>query len=146
MSFHRRVGKRITLTNSNRTAMRNISEFNHGLVLSNDSLIDDKLFEVRIDEKVSFFFVCVKERKLELKLQIHGWSGSIEIGVTTINPETVELPACATKLRSGTWVMSGISVLKDGNSLVEYYGTDLDKLKEGDRIGVMKTSQVCFVT
>lgn len=37
--------------------------------------------------------------------------------------------------------MSGISVLKDGNSLVEYYGTDLDKLKEGDRIGVMKTSQ-----
>lgn len=56
MSFHRRCGKRITLTNNNRTAMRNISEFNHGLVLSNNSLIDDKLFEVRIDEKVSFFF------------------------------------------------------------------------------------------
>lgn len=37
--------------------------------------------------------------------------------------------------------MSGISVLKDGNSLVEYYGTDLDKLNVGDRIGVLRTSQ-----
>lgn len=37
--------------------------------------------------------------------------------------------------------MSGISVLKDGVSLVEYYGTDLDKLNEGDRIGVLRTAQ-----
>lgn len=37
--------------------------------------------------------------------------------------------------------MSGISVLKDGNSLFEYYGTDLDKLNVGDRIGVMRTAQ-----
>lgn len=33
--------------------MRNISEFNHGLVLSAEPLQDDVLFEVRIDEKVS---------------------------------------------------------------------------------------------
>lgn len=52
-SFHRRCGKRITLANNNRTAMRNISEFNHGLVLSSEPLKDDVLFEVRIDEKVS---------------------------------------------------------------------------------------------
>lgn len=37
--------------------------------------------------------------------------------------------------------MSGISVLKDGNSLVEYYGTDLDKLNEGDRVGVLRSAQ-----
>ncbi|XP_058464925.1 neuralized-like protein 4 [Malaya genurostris] len=123
MSFHRRCGKRITLANSNRTAMRNISEFNHGLVLSGETLQDDVLFEVRIDEK------------------IHAWSGSIEIGVTTVNPETTELPPCATKLRNGTWVMSGISVLKDGLSLMEYYGSDLDKLGEGDRVGVLRTAQ-----
>lgn len=36
--------------------------------------------------------------------------------------------------------MSGVSVLKDGNSLVEYYGTDLDKLNVGDKIGVLRTS------
>lgn len=52
MDFHRRCGKRITLTNNNRTAMRNISEFNHGLVLSADPLVDDVLFQVQIDEKV----------------------------------------------------------------------------------------------
>lgn len=36
--------------------------------------------------------------------------------------------------------MSGNSVLKDGNLLVDYYGMDLDKLEEGDRIGVMRTT------
>lgn len=38
-------------------------------------------------------------------------------------------------------LMAGISILKDGCSLVEAYGIDLDKLKEGDRVGVMRTSQ-----
>ena len=31
--------------------------------------------------------------------------------------------------------------LKDGRSINENYGTDLDKLEEGDRVGVVKTSQ-----
>lgn len=37
--------------------------------------------------------------------------------------------------------MSGNSILKDGNLLVECYGTDLDKLTVSDRIGVMRTSK-----
>lgn len=37
--------------------------------------------------------------------------------------------------------MSGNSVLKDGNLLLECYGTDLDKLNVSDRIGVMRTSK-----
>lgn len=61
--------------------------------------------------------------------------------MTTSNPESTELPACASKLKNGTWIMSGISVLKDGQSLMEYYGNDLDKLAEGDRVGVMRTSK-----
>lgn len=65
----------------------------------------------------------------------------MEIGITTSNPETVELPSCPTKMRNGTWVMSGISVLKDGIGLIEFYGTDLDSLSEGDRVGVVRTSQ-----
>ncbi|XP_053680569.1 neuralized-like protein 4 [Anopheles nili] len=123
MVFHRRCGKRITLSNGNRTAMRNVSEFNHGLVLSAEPLQDDALFEVRIDEK------------------IQAWSGSIEIGVTTVNPESTELPPCAMKLRNTTWVMSGISVLNDGLLLVESYGLDLEKLGEGDRVGVQRTAR-----
>lgn len=59
--FHPRCGKRVTLSNNNRTAKRNITEFNHGLVLSAEPLKVDVLFEVRIDEKVA------------------SWSGSIEV-------------------------------------------------------------------
>ena len=51
------------------------------------------------------------------------------------------MPACATKLKNGTWIMSGISVLKDGNSLMEIYGADLDKLSEGDKVAVVRTHQ-----
>jgi hypothetical protein len=39
-------------------------------------------------------------------------------------------------------IMTGNSVLKDGRAVVEVYGIDLDKLTEGDRIGVMRTAQV----
>ena len=30
---------------------------------------------------------------------------------------------------------------QDGRSINENYGTDLDKLEEGDRVGVLRTSQ-----
>lgn len=52
MAFHRRCGSRIQLSNFNRTARRNVSDFNHGLVFSAEPLSDDTLFEVRIDETV----------------------------------------------------------------------------------------------
>lgn len=39
-------------------------------------------------------------------------------------------------------IMLGQGVLRDGRSLHEAYGCDLDKLVEGDRVGVMRTSQV----
>lgn len=52
MSFHRRCGSRIHLTNLNRTARRNINDFNHGIVLSAEPMVDDVWFQVRIDEKV----------------------------------------------------------------------------------------------
>lgn len=61
MAFHSKCGKKITLTNNNRTAKRMVTEFNHGLVLSAEPLKDDVLFEVRIDQKVA------------------SWSGSIEV-------------------------------------------------------------------
>ena len=36
--------------------------------------------------------------------------------------------------------MSGNTILKDGRSINENYGTDLDKLEEQDRVGVVRTS------
>jgi neuralized-like protein 4 len=37
-------------------------------------------------------------------LQISSWSGSVEIGVTTCDPDSLEFPSSATDLRDGSWV------------------------------------------
>ncbi|CAH2034233.1 unnamed protein product, partial [Iphiclides podalirius] len=123
MRFHRRCGDRVTLLHGNLTAVRNFVEFNHGLILSEEPLIDDIMFEVCIDRKVNV------------------WNGSLEIGVTTLDPEYMELPATATKLRNTAWIMSGSSVVRDGNTFVSSYGPELDTLHEGDCVGVMRTSK-----
>ncbi|XP_012271059.1 neuralized-like protein 4 isoform X2 [Orussus abietinus] len=120
--FHRRCGDRVYLINNNCTAVRNFSEYNYGLVLSAEPLKDDELFEVRIDKKLI------------------SWSGSIEIGATSCDPETTELPACATNLRHGTWIMTSSGIVYDGEPVVELYGTDPDTLEEGHTLGVMRTS------
>ncbi|XP_026761342.2 neuralized-like protein 4 [Galleria mellonella] len=123
MRFHRRCGERVTLFNNNSTAIRNFVEFNHGLILSAEPLRDDIIFEICIDRKVNV------------------WNGSLEIGVTTLDPEYMELPATATKLRNTAWIMSGSSIVKDGVTLVNSYGPELDTLREGDSLGVMRTNK-----
>ncbi|KAH3780042.1 hypothetical protein DPMN_157852, partial [Dreissena polymorpha] len=122
--FHERTGTLVTLSNDNRTAQRShpTQEFNNGVVLSATALRDDQVFEVKIDKKVN------------------SWSGSIEIGVTLCDPDSLTFPISATGFRDGTWVMSGSSVLKDGHSMIEEYGSDLDQLSEGDIVGVMRSS------
>uniref|UniRef100_A0A3Q0SCH3 Neuralized-like protein 4 n=1 Tax=Amphilophus citrinellus TaxID=61819 RepID=A0A3Q0SCH3_AMPCI len=122
---HKRIGKLIGLSNSNRTARRNqpVQEFNHGLVLSKEPLRDRDVFTVRIDKKVN------------------SWSGSIEIGVTALDPATLDFPSSATGLKGGSWIVSGCSVLRDGRSVLEEYGRDLDQLAEGDRVGIQRSSR-----
>ncbi|XP_031441146.1 neuralized-like protein 4 isoform X2 [Clupea harengus] len=123
--LHPRSGKLIGLSNSNRTAQRNqpVQEFNHGLVLSREPLRDRDVFTVRIDKKVN------------------SWSGSIEIGVTALDPAALDFPSSATGLKGGSWIVSGCSVLKDGRSVLEEYGRDLDQLAEGDRVGIQRDSR-----
>ena len=125
--FHPRCGQLVSLSKDNRTASRShaTQEFNHGLVFSAGALEDNQMVEVRIDKK------------------IHSWSGSIEMGITQCDPNLLEVPfpSSATELREGTWIMSGNSILRDGRSINENYGTDLDKLEEGDKVGVLRTAQ-----
>uniref|UniRef100_I3JRV3 Neuralized-like protein 4 n=1 Tax=Oreochromis niloticus TaxID=8128 RepID=I3JRV3_ORENI len=123
--LHPRSGKLIGLSNSNRTARRNqpVQEFNHGLVLSKEPLRDRDVFTVRIDKKVN------------------SWSGSIEIGVTALDPAALDFPSSATGLKGGSWIVSGCSVLRDGRSVLEEYGRDLDQLAEGDRVGIQRSSR-----
>ena len=72
--------------------------------------------------------------------QVSQWSGSLEIGVTATDPSSTALPPSATGLRASTWLLSGCSVLRDGRTLTENYGRDLDLLREGERVGVMRTA------
>lgn len=71
---------------------------------------------------------------------MQSWSGSIEIGVTACDPDSLVFPTSATGFREGTWVFSGCSVMCDGHTIVDEYCLDLDQLTEGDRVGVMRTS------
>ena len=67
------------------------------------------------------------------------WSGSIEVGITTHNPSTLEFPATMTNEASGTMMMSGIGILTNGKGTRREYGDfNLDELNEGDRIGMMR--------
>ncbi|KAJ8401739.1 hypothetical protein AAFF_G00377100 [Aldrovandia affinis] len=66
------------------------------------------------------------------------WAGSIEIGVTTHNPAYLQLPSTMTNLRSGTWMMTGNGVMHNGTTILDEYGHNLDGLKAGDTVGVVR--------
>lgn len=74
-------------------------------------------------------------------MQVNSWSGSIEIGVTALDPAGLDFPSSATGLKGGSWIVSGCSVLRDGRSVLEEYGRDLDQLSEGDRVGIQRSSR-----
>ncbi|KAM7309654.1 neuralized-like protein 4 [Ixodes scapularis] len=125
LRFHLRCGALVHLSNGNRTAERRkpADEFNNGVVMTHRALRDDEWFEIRIDELVN------------------KWSGSIELGVTTHNPDTLDFPATMTNMRSGTIMMSGSGILTNGKGSRREYGNyNLDELHEGDRIGVVRKS------
>ncbi|TKS92863.1 Neuralized-like protein 4 [Collichthys lucidus] len=157
--LHPRSGKLIGLSNSNRTARRNqpVQEFNHGLVLSKEPLKDRDVFTVRIDKKVNNNSSSSSRSRsggggrsgarsccCRFCCSFHGvnsWSGSIEIGVTALDPAALDFPSSATGLKGGSWIVSGCSVLRDGRSVLEEYGRDLDQLAEGDRVGIQRSSR-----
>ncbi len=67
------------------------------------------------------------------------WSGSIEVGITTHNPGTLDFPSTMTNARSGTMMVSGCGILTNGRGTRREYGDfNLDELCEGDRIGMTR--------
>ncbi|GLD70881.1 neuralized-like protein 4 isoform X1 [Lates japonicus] len=97
----------------------------------------------------SFAYICwaeVSPRRrfcppAALFTRVNSWSGSIEIGVTALDPAALDFPSSATGLKGGSWIVSGCSVLRDGRSVLEEYGRDLDQLAEGDRVGIQRSSR-----
>ena len=95
-------------------------DFNFGVVLTSRPLKPNEIFEVRLDKMVS------------------KWAGSIEIGVTTHAPNSLDFPSTMTNIRSGTWMMTGNGVMHNGTTVIDDYGQNLDKLKVGDRVAVVR--------
>lgn len=125
LHFHMRCGSLVNLSANNRTAERRrpLDEFNNGVVMTHRPLRDNELFEIRIDKLVD------------------KWSGSIEVGMTTHNPNALHFPATMTNMRSGTIMMSGCGILTNGKGTRREYGEfNLDELREGDRVGMMRKS------
>ena len=92
--------------------LRANEEFNNAVVLTSRPLNPNELLEVRVD------------------IQVAKWAGSLEIGVTTHDPETLEFPSTMTNIQPpGTWMMSGGSIVCDGVTVIEEYGPTLDEIK-----------------
>ena len=62
------------------------------------------------------------------------------MGVTSLDPNNLEFPASATQLCDESWVLSGSTVLHNGEAIVDEYNCDLDLCNIGDRVGVQRTT------
>ncbi|PIK52959.1 putative neuralized-like protein 4-like [Apostichopus japonicus] len=96
--FHGKHGQLVKISDNGKNAERLDcrQEFNNGLLFSKKTLRDGECFEVVFEGKVG------------------SWSGSIEIGVTTLEPGSLDIPASATALCEGSWILSGSIVLENG--------------------------------
>ena len=81
--FHPNCGSHAAVINSGLSAHRPnaTDDFNFGVVLTNRPLKPNEVFEVRLDKMVT------------------KWTGSIEIGVTTHSPNSLEFPSTMTNVR-----------------------------------------------
>ncbi|QQP38924.1 Uncharacterized protein FKW44_019642, partial [Caligus rogercresseyi] len=58
--------------------------------------------------------------------------------VTTHSPLDLDFPSTMTNIRSGTWMMTGNGVMHNGTTIIDDYGHNLDKLRVGDRVAVVR--------
>ena len=55
--------------------------------------------------------------EVEIEKMVDRWSGSIELGVTTIGPEDIHFPNTMTDIDYDTWMLSGSAVMQDGATI-----------------------------
>lgn len=123
LKFHEIHGKNVIITNNGLTASRpnSLAEFNNAIVFSNRPLKQRELFEIVIDTV------------------IRHWSGNIEIGVTGCRPDDIFLSANATELDAvDTIILCGPLLLHNRKKIRSNVMTDIDTLKAGSHIGVMR--------
>ena len=58
--------------------------------------------------------------------------------MTLIRPEDLDFPNTMTDIDYDTWMLSGSSVMRDGQTIRNGYSCDLDSLSVGSRLGMMR--------
>ena len=108
----------LRISNTGLTASRPnaLSEFNDAIVMSNRPLRDGELFEIQLERMVGNREYTCTVNKTGL-FQVERWSGSIEAGVTLIRPEDLDFPNTMTDIDYDTWMLSGSSVMRDGQTI-----------------------------
>ncbi|XP_028399681.1 neuralized-like protein 4 [Dendronephthya gigantea] len=122
--FNEKHSQHVALSPDRRTATRQMPMFcfDQGIAFSDQSLNDNEIFEIRIDEMMPFPM----------------WKGSVEIGITSLNPMAINLPKTMTDLTTGTWMLSGNQVVINGKIIRRGYCQNLNSLSVGDRLGVCR--------
>ena len=125
-SFHSYAGRLAQITNEGVTATRKSSliYFDRAVLIGAQPLEDGKMFEVRIEEKVTRWFGLLRE--------------SIAIGCTTSKPEAVSLPNSLSDFGQDSWIMLGSTVVKHGRQRINDYGRDIESLDIGDAVGIAR--------
>ncbi|CAB3250158.1 unnamed protein product [Arctia plantaginis] len=120
--FHTLRDSNVIIINDGKTAHRlnAFKYFNNGIVMTNRTLRTNELFQVRID------------------LVIPKWAGSIEIGVTQHSSNDIQFPFKMSNAKSGTWAVTGEDVIRDGVIIIPQYVRNLNKLVEGETVGVLR--------
>lgn len=148
MRFHHIHSKNAKIINNGLTALRPraLGEFNEAIVIANRALRDGEMFEVTIDKMVDRWTGAI-EAGVYLKIKLifffffaYQNTRKYFVGVTLIRPDELEFPSTMTDIDHDTWMLSGSNVMRDGVILRNNYACDLDKLVEGNRIGMMRCS------
>ena len=111
------------------------ADYDNGIIISNRPLRDSELFEVRITDIDS---ILVGMNFLDSdKL-------SIEVGITTLQPDTVKLPETLYDTQSKTWWMSGRRIWLNQEILTNNYGI-LNSLKVSIHMYMCSTSVYAYM-
>ena len=118
LAFHPKCGLFVRIINENLTVVRPnaLREFNNAMALTNRPLKDDECFEVILDKVVE------------------KWAGSLEIGLTTHHPHSMDFPTTVSNITSGTIAFGGQSIIINGVTIREDYSFNTDNLKVKDKL------------
>ena len=83
---------------------------------------------VKCDFKGKFCVLIFLQVQLESMTEM--WAGSLEVGVTSHDPATIVLPPTMTSMPTETWMLSGTSVIINGQETTKNYaGISLETIQ-----------------